>query len=159
MMRALLLLALLPLIAGAAPAPAALPAPTLTASDAWIALGPPGSAPLAGYLTLKNSGPAPAALVGIDAPGFQRVEIHSTVKDGSTMRMRRLPNLELPAGGRVVLGPGRLHLMLFGPPKSIAAGRRIALELSFDDGTTITVDAEVRDPRGAAEPHHHTGNP
>ena len=144
-----LLFALLAPVATAAPA----------ASDAWIALGPPGSAPLAGYLTLENSGPAPAALIGVDAAGFQRVEIHSTVKDGSTMRMRRLPRLDLPAGGRVVLGPGRLHLMLFGPPKPLAAGQRIALELSFDDGTTLAVDAEVRDPRALPEPHHHTGKP
>jgi copper(I)-binding protein len=153
--RALLLTASLALLASAAPTTAAAPA-TPVASDAWIALGPPGSAPLAAYLTLANPGPAPRTLVGVDAAGFARVEIHNTVKDGSTMRMRRLPNLEVPAGGRVVLGPGRLHLMLFAPPKGLAAGQRIALELSFDDGTTVTIDAELRDPRAAgAAPHHH----
>jgi copper(I)-binding protein len=155
-MRALLLAALLPLVAVAAPAIAPTPASAPIASDAWIALGPPGSAPLAAYLTLANPGPAPRTLVGVDAAGFARVEIHSTVNDGSTMRMRRLPSLELPVGGRVVLGPGRLHLMLFGPPKGLVAGQRIALELSFDDGTTVTIDAELRDPRAAgAAPHHH----
>ena len=39
------------------------------------------------------------------------------------------------------------------------AKQDLALELSFDDGTTLAVDAEVRDPRALPEPHHHTGKP
>lgn len=153
--RFVLLFALLAPTVTAAPATT----PALAASEAWIALGPPGNAPLAGYLTLANSGPAPAALVGVGSPAFARVELHSTVRDGSTMRMRRLPRLDLPAGGRVVLGPGRLHLMLFAPQQPLAAGQRIELELSFDDGSTILIDAEVRDPRAKATTPHDHGTP
>lgn len=140
---------------GAAAAPARAPSAP-TASEAWIALGPPGNAPLAGYLTLANPGPQAATLVAVDSPSFGRIEIHSTVADGGTMRMRRLPSLELPAGSRVVLGPGRIHLMLFQPAKPLAAGQRVALELSFADGSTLAVEAEVRDPRAAA-PHSQKG--
>lgn len=152
-------LALLAALTAAVAIAAPEPAPTITASDAWIALGPPGSTPLAGYLSLRNAGGSAAALVGIGSPAFGRIEIHSTVADGGTMRMRRLSKLEVPAGGRVVLGPGRLHLMLFAPGQPLVAGQRIALVLSFDDGRSVQVEAEVRDPRMPAQPHqHHPGS-
>jgi hypothetical protein len=146
MRSAIVLLCLLAGTASAAPA----------ASDAWIALGPPGDAPRAGYLKLRNPDATPAVLVGVTSPAFAKVELHRSERDGDSMRMRAVPRLEVPARGAIDLAPGGLHLMLSGARSVLATGQRLALTLSFADGTTLSLDAEVRDPRDAGAHHHGT---
>jgi copper(I)-binding protein len=125
------------------------------ARDAWIALGPPGDTPRAGYLELRNPDAAPIVLSAVRSPAFAKVELHRSERVGDEVRMRAVPRLEVAAGGGVVLAPGGLHLMLFGARSALNAGQRIALTLEFADGTTLTVEAEVRDPRDAPAHAHH----
>lgn len=126
--------------------------------DAWIALGPPDSTALAGYLTLHNPGAHAITLVAVSSPAFASVALHRTEQAGDSMRMRPVSQLEVPAGARVELAPGGTHLMLFEPRMALLAGQRLVLTLRFADGATLAVDATVRDPRRtAAEPRHHAG--
>ena len=125
-----------------------------TAHEAWIALGPPGSATLAGYLTLRNTDATATALVAVSSSEFASVELHRTEQDGDSVRMRPVLRLEIPAQASVELAPGGTHLMLFAPRATLAAGQRVTLTLRFADGTTLTVAAEVRDPRSTAADHH-----
>lgn len=144
MRGALAILGLLATTAGAAPA----------VQDAWLALGPPGDAPLAGYFELRNPAAAPLVLVAVRSSAFAKVELHRSERVGAEMRMRAVPRLEVPAGAAIVLAPGGLHLMLFGARDALSVGQRVALTLEFADGTTLAIDAEVRDPRDA---HAHHG--
>ncbi len=130
-----------------------------TAHDAWIPLGPPGSTTLAGYLTLRNGDATATALVAVSSPAFASVEVHRTEQDGDSMRMRPVPRLEIAPHASVELAPGGTHLMLFAPRLTLAAGQRVTLTLRFADGTTLGVEAEVRDPRSTAADHHqhHAG--
>lgn len=127
------------------------------AGAAWIALGPPGDAPRAGYLSLHNPDATPIVLVGVSSPSFTKVELHRSERDGDAVRMRAVSKVEVPARSRLDLAPGGLHLMLSGARAALSAGQRVALTLGFADGTTLTLEAEVRDPRDAAV--HHHGNP
>ena len=145
MRHALIVVSLFVGVAGASP----------TAHDAWIALGPPGDAPRAGYLTLRNPSAMPIALVAVSSPAFAKVELHRSEQAGGQLRMRLVPRLEVPARGAVELAPGGLHLMLFGANRALRAGQHLALVLAFADGTTLAVDAEVRDPRDTGTSHQH----
>ena len=145
-MRRLLLIASLLAGAGAAAA---------EAHDAWIALGPPGDAPRAGYLGLRNPDAAPVTLIAVSSPAFAKVELHRSEQVDGQMRMRPVPRLEVPARGGIELAPGGLHLMLYGARVPLAVGERVTLTLAFADGTTLSVDAEVRDARDAGGHHHH----
>ena len=61
------------------------------------------------------------------------------------MRMRRLSEVEVPAGGEVNFEPGGRHLMLFGVG---ALGEQVGIQLTGADGQTLEVLFEVVDPTG-----------
>jgi hypothetical protein len=131
------------------PASAAVPA----VSGAWVRLPAVAGRPGAGYLTVKAR--AGDALVGVDSPLAERIELHSMAMDGGVMRMRAEPALVVPASGQLVLASGGNHLMLFGLSPSVRAGRRLPLTLRFRSGATVETMAEARLPGDAAKASVH----
>lgn len=99
----------------------------------------------AAYLTIVNAGGAPDALVSARSDVCERVEIHTASMEGGVMRMSPLPRLEIPAGGRVELRPGGLHLMLMGLKQDLRPGERFSLTLVFQRSGAVQVEVEVRE--------------
>jgi hypothetical protein len=112
--------------------------------DAWIREAPPAARMLAGYATIANDRPDAIAVVGARSQDFGAVEIHETRMQDGVMRMREVPRLEVPAGRRVSLEPGGLHLMLMRPVRELAAGDRVEIVLELGSGESRTVVFEVR---------------
>jgi len=119
----------------------------------------PAAAPVAGgYLVVVNKGSAADRLV---SAGFERsktVEIHEMKQEGGVMRMRALPaGLPIPAGGRVELAPGGLHLMFMGLEGRLNEGERIKGELVFEKAGRVAVEFKVESlgygSKGKAEGH------
>jgi hypothetical protein len=137
---ALLLLAALPAPALAQPKPAA---PHV--QDSWVRLPAVAGRPAAGYFTLHGTR-QPDALIGASSPRAERVEIHSMTMTDGVMRMRKESSIPVPAGSEVRFAPGGNHLMLFGLADGIRPGQAIPVTLSFQSGTTATVQAEARSP-------------
>jgi len=103
-------------------------------------------------------------LVAASSPVAGVVEIHEMAMDGTTMRMRALPNgLELPAGKTVELKPGGFHVMLMDLKGPVKAGDTVDVTLTVEgkDGKKeqIAVKAPVRALGAAgvapAEAHKH----
>lgn len=112
--------------------------------DAWVR-EPPGGHPIsAAYMTIVNNSDAATALVSAESSVVERVEIHSMTHEDGKMRMRQVEQVPLPAGGRVVLESGGLHLMLMGLSNPPRAGGSIDLTLRFADGSVRAVSASVR---------------
>ena len=82
------------------------------------------------------------------------VEIHEMVMEGSTMRMRAVPALELPAGQAVELKPGGYHVMLMDLKQQMKPGDIVSVTLVIEgkDGKreTLEVKAPVRPLAGGA---------
>lgn len=137
---ALLLATLLASAVGCAPAEEA--PRTLTLSEGWIRLPPPGQDRSAAYLTLAAT--ASVTLVAAESPLAQRVEFHTMVRDGDLMRMRQLPEVSLAPGETRRFAPGGDHLMLFGwaPPAEARVGE---ITLVDADGTRYTVTLPLRE--------------
>ncbi len=128
-------------------------AATLQIQDARVPEAPPVAPVLAGYLTLVNSGEKTVRVVGASSDQFEAVEIHEMhMKDG-VMTMKPVPALTIPAGGKVSLAPGGLHLMLIRPHKPFRAGDTIRVMLKLDDGSTLAVNLPVK--AGDDHTHHH----
>lgn len=125
----------------AAPAGAATP---WTLEDPWVREAPPGARVLAAYGTIHRRGKGPGALVRVESPGFGRIETHAMVQDGSMMRMRAVPRLEVPAGGAVRLEPGEWHWMLYDSTRRWSAGDQVPFVFHFSDGTRIERKLPVR---------------
>jgi copper(I)-binding protein len=98
-----------------------------------------------------------ARLVEVRSSVAGIVEIHEMAMEGSTMKMRAVPGLDLPAGKTVELKPGGYHVMLMDLKKPIAAGEQVPLTLVFESKgsskrQTLDIQAEARQLGAAAHP-------
>lgn len=137
--------AFLALLLAVAMAPAPVLAGGLQGQEGWIREAPPVARVRAGYLVLENAGASDLVVTGARSEAFGAIEIHTMVEgEGGAMRMRRVPELVVPAGGRVELRPGGLHLMLFRAQQPLAAGDTVTVELDGADGPLASVVLEQR---------------
>ena len=112
--------------------------------NAWVREGPPSATVMAGFLTIKNDGPAPIRLIGVSSPQFERVEIHRSDIVHGIARMTHKVQIEIRNGERLDFKPGDYHLMLIKRKSNLRAGANITLVLHFDTIENQTVVAIVR---------------
>jgi len=96
------------------------------------------------YVTLRNTGAVPDALVGAASEAAEVVELHETIRDGEVMRMRPVAKLPLPAGATLAMQPGALHIMLIHLKRPLHPGDTVPLTLTFEHGATLTLQVPVR---------------
>ena len=94
-------------------------------------------------------------LLSVSTPVAGVAEVHEMAMEGTTMRMRAVPALDLPAGQAVELKPGGYHVILMDLKQQLNAGDTVPLTLVVEgrDGKreTLEVKAPVR-PLGADAP-------
>ena len=112
--------------------------------DGWIRAAPPTAKVLAGYLTIENTGATEIVISEVRSDDFGAIEIHEMTLQDGVMRMRRLSELRVPAGGRVELKPGAQHLMMFRPTRALPSGTKVELRLIAATGP-ISASVEVRE--------------
>lgn len=117
----------------------------LTARDGWIRPAPPVASVRAGYVVIENAGDTAVVLDKVESPDFGAIEIHTMFDDAGVMRMRRVPELHVPAKGRIELKPGGLHLMMFRPKHPLADGDRVEVVLS-GPATRLVASLIVKPP-------------
>ena len=147
-MRPLLALALAGFVlapaAGAQDAPIVVEKPWVRRAAAMSDAAPGAPSSAAGYVTLRNRGKAPDALIGGSTDVAERVEVHETRNMSGMMMMEKVAKVEVPAGARVELKPGGYHLMLVGLKRALTPGQSVSLTLEFEKAGRITTRAEVR---------------
>jgi copper(I)-binding protein len=116
-------------------------------ADPWarasIVAGRPGAA----YLTLRNEGAKPDALVEVTTPAAGHAMLHeTTLSADGVARMSHVEALEIPPGGAAILAPGGHHLMLMDLSAPLREGETVALTLRFRSGAEATVTAPVLGP-------------
>lgn len=105
------------------------------------------TAPAAGgFVTLHNMGTTDDALiaanVSTDVAG--KVELHTMTMDGDVMRMFEVEGgIALPAGEKVQLMPGGLHLMFMALPQGLSEGDVHDVTLVFENAGEVTLPFEV----------------
>jgi copper(I)-binding protein len=129
----------------------------LTLEDAWVRALPPTQSVTAGYLTVTNSGNDTVRIVGAEAGGAGRTELHESRAEGSAMRMVAVEALPLAPGESARFAPGGLHMMLKDLERMPAPGDSVRLCLLTDDGGRSCTDAAVRRaaPAGGHQHHEH----
>ncbi len=119
-----------------------------------VAQQPTGAA----YLSIENRGKNADTLVRASSPIASEVQIHSMKMEGTTMRMREVPKLEIAPGAKVALTPGDgYHMMLIGLKQPLKAGDKFPMQLVFEKAGQVQVTVNVESqPKGAsAEQHKH----
>lgn len=133
-------------------------APSLTITDAWTTPSLTKNGAVAVYLTVKNTGEKPAAIIGAHSPVAERTELHHTTMDANgVMQMGSVLQAEVPAGGNLYLKSGGLHVMLFGLKQKLEVGETIPVTLEFRRHGAIGTNVEIRSleqKAQALESHH-----
>lgn len=114
----------------------------------------PGAAVGGGFGTLVNGGTAADRLVGAASPAAARVELHEMRMEGSVMKMREVNAIEVPAGARVELKPGRHHLMFIELKQPLRQGEKVPVTLRFEKAGELQVELEVQGLAAGAPKHH-----
>ncbi len=95
------------------------------------------------FITIVSHGDADR-LMDARSPIAKRVEIHTHIKDGDVMRMRRVDGpLPVDAETPIKMAPGGIHVMLMGLNHSLEAGATIPVTLIFETAGEMTVDVPV----------------
>lgn len=74
----------------------------------------PGVDKTVGYVTVRNVGANDVVLTGAESESLRALELHTMIRDGDMMRMRRLSEVSVPAGESIAFERGGKHLMAFG---------------------------------------------
>lgn len=96
------------------------------------------------YITLQNNTEKEDALIGVTTPLAQKAEVHEMFEDGSTLRMRHIKALAVPAGKAVELKPGGYHIMLLGINQKLKVGEAFPMRLSFKNAGYKNVTVQVK---------------
>ncbi|MFC4464818.1 copper chaperone PCu(A)C [Streptomyces xiangluensis] len=114
-------------------------APDLSVQSAYMRQ-PVTDSLAAGYLTVVNKSDSSNDLVSATSDIAEDVTVHET----SGQKMKEAGSLEIPAGGRLVLGSGGNHLMFEKLKRRPKEGETVSVELRFTKTDPITVEMPVK---------------
>ncbi|MVU82675.1 copper chaperone PCu(A)C [Nocardia sp. ET3-3] len=133
-------------------------AESVSMSDQWIKAADSGMS--AAFGKLANNSDKPVNVVAAASPASATVELHEVAPDGAGEKtMRPKPGgFVIPAHGSITLQPGGDHMMFMGLKAPLRTGSETPITLTFSDGSTTTVTAQVRDFAGGKENYQPSGD-
>lgn len=132
-------------------------ASAVTITEQWAKAADSGMS--AAFGQLHNDGDEDVTVVSATSPASATVELHEVVTgDDGVKVMRPKPGgFRIPAGGELALEPGGNHIMFMGLRGPLRTGSEAPVTLTFDDGSTTTFTAQVRDFPGNQENYEPGG--
>ncbi len=117
----------------------------LTVRNAYMPAPVPGRQMGVIYLELDNASRRDRELILLETSVAEIAEVHRSIYEDGTMRMRKIQHLSIPAGQSIQFEPGGYHIMLMQMDKSPEPPGSFGLQMIFDGGEAIEVDVQVRD--------------
>ena len=114
-----------------------------TVKDAWVRGTVPQQKASGAFMQITSA--QGGKLVAVSSPVAGVTEVHEMAMEGTTMRMRAVGSLELPAGKAVELKPGGYHVMLMDLKQQLKAGDAVPLSLVIEgkNGSRETIDIQA----------------
>jgi copper(I)-binding protein len=107
-------------------------AKSIEISKAWVRMSFGRAVNSAGFMSIKNTSSQDDMLIGVSSAISKRTELHTHIRDGQIMRMRRVEGgIKIPKGSTTQLKPGGFHIMFIGLHKALKKGDAFPLTLSF----------------------------
>ena len=135
--------------AAAAAATSASEAQAVQIKAAWIRWLP-GGVPLGGYATLANVSDQPVVLTSATSDACHDLSLHQTQQAGGTVRMSPLERISIAPHSTLDFEAHGIHLMLMQPRATLDPRGEIPIILHFADGSSLTVQFQVRTTAGAS---------
>lgn len=112
----------------------------------WSRQSPMGGNVSAGFMTIINTGTEDDRLVKATAAVSPNVQIHDMKMEGEVMKMIEIEGIDIPAGGKVELKPGSLHVMFLDMQAQPKEGETFTGTLVFEKAGTVEVTYNVEAP-------------
>ena len=137
---------------------AAADAPARTADvridHAWARATLPAQMASGAYMTVTSA--TAARIVSVSSPLAGVAQVHQMSMQGTTMKMRAVDALDLPAGKPVELKPGGYHVMLMDLKQSLKKGDKLPLTLRIEGANKkIAEQTVLLDVLDAPPTEHH----
>jgi periplasmic copper chaperone A len=104
------------------------------------------------YLTIRNEGTAPDALLAVSTDAAASAMIHETAVENGVATMRHVEKLEIAPGQEASFAPGGMHVMLMGLKAPLRRGDLIRATLSFQNAGDVRVNVPVAGIGATAPP-------
>ncbi|MCP4041797.1 MAG: copper chaperone PCu(A)C [Gammaproteobacteria bacterium] len=117
---------------------------SVSVNDAYVRAVPPGQPNSAAFMQLHNGSSTHHTVVDAASPAAKTVELHTHIKKGGMMKMRRIDKIDIHPNSQAVLKPGGQHIMLMGLKKELNPGNQVSITITFGDGSTKEFTAPVR---------------
>jgi len=132
-------------------------AQTVEVKNAWVRIAVQGQKATGAFMTITAKDGA--KLVAATSPVAGMAQVHEMKMEGNVMKMRAVPELDLPAGKAVELKPGGYHVMLLDLKTALKKDSTIPLTLTFRDAKGGESKVQLQVPVGLAPPvadaHEH----
>jgi len=117
----------------------------VTITNAWVRETVPAQTSTGAYMKFKST--EDVKVIAASSPAAKTVEIHEMSMSGTTMEMRAVPALPLPAGKVVEMKSGGYHVMLMGLAKPLGKDDVVPITFTVEGAggkrTTVEVKAMV----------------
>ncbi|MET4047823.1 MULTISPECIES: copper chaperone PCu(A)C [unclassified Rhodococcus (in: high G+C Gram-positive bacteria)] len=126
-------------------------ADSVTVREAWVKAADDGMT--SAFAEIQNTGEGQVRVVSAQSPSSPLVELHEIVSsaDGSMVMKPKDGGFVVAGGDTKVLQAGGDHIMLMGVSAPLDPGSDTEFTLTFEDGSTSTFTAQVREFAGAQE--------
>lgn len=142
------------LTAAALSLPTAVSASDIHVQNPWARASAGMAGAGAAFMAITNGGEADR-LVAASAEVSKKVELHTHIKEGEVMKMRRVDAIDIPANDAVHLKPGGLHVMFIGLEEPLQEGQSFPLTLVFENAGEVIVDVQVEKAAAMGHAHGH----
>ena len=112
--------------------------------EPYIRAMPPGQPVTAMFLQLNNASGDSHALVKAESDVSKSVELHEHKMQDGMMKMGQVAQIDLAPNVSTALQPGGYHIMLIGLKNDLAEGQNVDVNLVFQDGSNIKIQAPVK---------------
>lgn len=118
----------------------------IVVKDAWVRATVPQQKATGAFMQIQST--KKVRLIEVQSAAAGLVEVHEMKMDNNVMKMRAIPQLDVPAGKNVELKPGGYHVMLMDLKAQAKADDTVTLKLIFEDENkkqeTVDVKATVK---------------
>lgn len=112
--------------------------------DGFVREVPPNQTISAAFMTIQNNDMSDHKVVSASSPAAKIVELHTHTHENGMMKMRQIPQIDLPAGADAMLKPGGLHIMLIDLTAPLASDKPVPVTIKFEDGSEKTMELPVK---------------
>ena len=104
----------------------------------WAQATPPKALVARAYVEITNKSDDTDHLIGVTTDAAGSAEIAGIRVLQNVPNLRRLFNIDIPAGRAIVFAPGGYHILLRNLKKPLVAGDKVNIDLSFENAGDVS---------------------